>query len=183
MLFRSREVTVTAGQVTALDVGDLAVASQNGRVSVRASVAEAEVVLDGASVGRAPYERQDAPPGDHIVVVRAPGYEELRRTCTVSATQACEVVAELQRARAMGVVHVEAVSSDGRPLPNASVRIGGDPSARPLGDISVPAGEVRLTVSAEGHEPGEQTVNVGSGATATARVTLRRTGQIGRAHV
>jgi len=175
-----RDVTVTAGQVTAVDVGELAAASQNGRVSVRASVAEAEVVLDGASVGRAPFERQDAPPGDHIVIVRAPGYEDVRRTCTVSATQACEVVAELQRARAMGVVHVEALSSDGRPLPNASVRLGDDASPRPLGDISVPAGEVRISVSADGHEPAQQTVNVGQGATATARVTLRRTGLTGQ---
>ncbi len=175
-----REVTVTAGQVTALDVGELAAASQNGRISVRAAVAEAEVVLDGASVGRAPYERQDAPPGDHIVIVRAPGYEEVRRTCTVSATQACEVVADLQRARPMGVVHVEVVSSDGRPVPNAMIRIGDDANPHPIGDISVPAGETRLSVSADNHQPGQQTVNVVQGGTANVRVTLQRTGLTGQ---
>jgi hypothetical protein len=174
-----REVTVTAGQVTALDVGDLAAASQNGRISVRAAVPDAEVLVDGASVGRAPYERADAPPGDHIVVVRAQGYEETRRTCTVSATQACEVVADLQRARPMGVVHVEVMSSDGRAVPNALVRIGDETAPRPVGDISVPAGEVRLTVTADNHEPGTQTVNVVQGGTAPVRVTLQRTGLTG----
>lgn len=175
-----REITVTAGQVTALDVGELPVASQNGRISVRASVPEAEVVLDGASVGRAPYERQDAPPGDHIVVVRAQGYEDFRRTCTVSATQACEVVADLQRARPMGVIHVEVVSSDGRPLPNALVRINDDGTPHPIGDITVPAGETRLTVSADNHQPGQQTVNVVQGGTANVRITLQRTGLTGQ---
>ena len=174
-----REVTVTAGQVTALDVGELAQASQSGRISIRASVPEAEVLLDGASVGRAPYERADAPPGDHIVVVRAQGYEESRRTCTVSATQACEVVADLQRARPMGVVHVEVVGSDGRPVANASVRVNDDPNPHPVGDISVGTGEVRLTVAAANYDTGAQSVNVVQGGTANVRVTLQRTGLTG----
>lgn len=175
----TREITVTAGQVTALDLGDLPQASQNGRISVRASVPEAEVLLDGASVGRAPYERADAPPGEHIVVVRAQGYEDLRRTCAVSATQACEVVADLQHARPMGVVHVEAVDAQGRPVPNAVVRLGAETDARPLGDISVPTGEVRVNVTADNYEPAVQTANVVQGGTAQVRVQMRRTGLTG----
>ena len=174
-----REITVTAGQVTALDLGDLPQASQNGRISIRASVAEAEVLLDGSSVGRAPYERADAPPGDHIIVVRAQGYEDIRRTCTVSATQACEVVADLQRARPMGVVHVEVVSSDGRPLPNAVVRLNDETAPRPIGDISVPAGDLRVTASADNHQNGVQTVSVVQGGTAPVRITLTRLGMTG----
>ncbi len=175
----TREVTVTAGQVTALDLGELAEASQNGRISVRSSAPEAEVLLDGALVGRAPYERADAPPGEHIVVVRAPGFEEVRRTCTVSATVACEVVADLQRARPTGVVHVEAVDAMGRPVPNAIVRIGDETEARPIGDISVPTGGVRVTVSADNYEPATQSVNVVQGGTAQVRVQMRRTGMTG----
>ncbi len=175
----TREITVTAGQVTALDLGDLPQASQNGRISVRASVPEAEVLLDGASVGRAPYERADAPPGEHIVVVRAQGYDDLRRTCSVSATQACEVVADLQHARPMGVVHVEAVDPQGRPVPNAIVRLGAETDPRPLGDISVPTGEVRVNVSADNYEPAVQTANVVQGGTAQVRFQIRRTGLTG----
>ncbi len=175
----TREITVTAGQVTALDLGDLPQASQNGRISVRASVPEAEVLLDGAVIGRAPYERADAPPGEHIVVVRAAGYDDLRRTCTVSATQACEVVADLQRARPTGVLHVEAVDAMGRPGPNAIVRLGDETDPRPMGDISIPTGEVRVSVSADNYEPVVQTVNVVQGGTAQARVVMRRTGMTG----
>ncbi len=176
----TREVTVTAGQVTALDLGDLPQASQNGRISVRASVPEAEVVLDGASVGRAPYERADAPPGEHIIIVRAQGYEDTRRTCTVSATQACEVVADLQRARPTGTVHVEVVSSSGGAVPNAMVRLGDETDPRPLGDITVPAGEVRITAVGDNHQQSTQTVSVVQGGTATVRITLQRTGLTGQ---
>jgi hypothetical protein len=175
----TREITVTAGQVTALDLGDLPMASQNGRISVRASVPEAEVLLDGASVGRAPYERADAPPGEHIVVVRAAGFEDLRRTCTVGATQACEVVADLQRARPMGVVHVEAVDPQGAPVANAIVRINDETENRPLGDISLPTGTARVTVSADNFEPAVQSVNIAQGGTAQVRAQLRRSGITG----
>ena len=175
----TREITVTAGQVTALDLGDLPQASQNGRISVRASVPEAEVLLDGASVGRAPYERADAPPGEHIVVVRAAGFDDLRRTCSVSATQACEVVADLQRARPMGVVHIEAVDAQGRPVPNALVRLGDETDPRPMGDLSVPTGVAQVNVSADNYEPVVQSVNVVQGGTAQVRVVMRRTGMTG----
>ena len=175
----TREITVTAGQVTALDLGELAAASQNGRISVRASVPDAEVLLDGASVGRAPYERADAPPGEHIVVVRAQGYDDVRRNCSVSASQACEVVADLQRARPTGVLHVEAVDGNNVNVANAVVRVNAETEGRPLGDISVPAGETRVTVSADNYEPAVQTVNVVQGGTAQVRVQLRRTGLTG----
>jgi hypothetical protein len=175
----TRDITVTAGQVTALDVGELAQGTQTGRISVRASVADAEVVLDGTSVGRAPYERADAPPGEHIVIIRAPGHEEVRRNCTVSNSAPCEIVADLQRSRPTGVLHVEATNTEGVAIPNAIVRIGDETEARPLGDISVPAGETRVTVSADNHEPQTMTVSVMQGATANARIRLSRTGMSG----
>jgi hypothetical protein len=79
----------------------------------------------------------------------------------------------------MGVVHIEAVDAQGRPVPNAVVRLGTETEARPLGDVSVPTGELRVNVTADNYEPGVQTVNVVQGGTAQVRVQMRRTGLTG----
>jgi len=169
----TREVTVVAGQPINIDIAEMSTAG--GRISVRSSVPGAEVLLDGSSVGAAPYENANASPGQHIVLVRAPGYQDMRRDCTVDASNACEVVAELQRVQATGGIHVESN------VASARVRINDETELRAPGDITgLPVGQVRVTISADNYESHTETVNVVENNVAPLRVTLRRTGPTGR---
>jgi hypothetical protein len=80
-----RRVTVTLAQRTA-----------DGRVAIETNVPNARIELDGALAGT---QTADLPasPGEHTLVVSAPGYRPLRRTVTVGRHGTARVSVVLQR--------------------------------------------------------------------------------------
>ena len=172
---------VGAGRVSTVDVrvvefadGDLAAATSRGRVRVVVSNnPEAEIFLNSQPAGRGTVTRDNVADGEVVVLVRAAGFDDFTQRCTVSATQPCEVTAQLARAAQFGTLHVTAPG-----LTNAQVFLNDETQGRPLGDVAqVPVGSVRLTVRADNHEPWVRTVTVAQGDNAEAIVaTPRRTG-------
>ncbi len=138
----TREITVTAGQTTALEIPDLAAVAQVGRLSVRSSTPNSTVIIDGRDMGPSPYVREDMPAGAYNVTVHAQGFDDRTEQCTVSTTQACEVNVPLSRAIGRATLHVEL----SRPVPGAVVTI--DNNA--IGEIG--AGRDIPNVTAENHE-------------------------------
>ncbi|MBL8604619.1 MAG: PEGA domain-containing protein [Myxococcales bacterium] len=174
----TREVTITAGQQSNVEVTEAQLVAARGRIVVRSNTPGARVFVDGGEVGAAPYEH-DTSLGEHSIIVRAEGYTEASRSCTVTQTQPCEVAMTLDRVLAPGTVRVAALTSRGRPIANATVRLNDGPP-RPLGDITgVPAGEARITVEAPNYSPTTQTIQVQSDQTAVVNATLQRTGPTG----
>ena len=80
----------------------------------------------------------------HSIVVRAPGYREVRRTCSVGPSRNCDVYAELH---ALGVpVRVEAN------VAGAQLFIDGEPRGPVPWEGDLPAGTHALEVRAEGYQ-------------------------------
>ncbi|HEX9103782.1 MAG TPA: PEGA domain-containing protein, partial [Polyangia bacterium] len=75
----------------------------SARLRVVTPVPNAEVFIDGASAGPAPYDHNDLAPGKHFVIVRARGYAEWKREVDLDPAAPTTLSAELS---ASGTVKV-----------------------------------------------------------------------------
>jgi hypothetical protein len=64
-------------------------------LKVQSTIPNAEVFLDGSSLGRAPVDRADLDPGKHYVSVHRDGYTDFRREIVLQENQAVTLVADL----------------------------------------------------------------------------------------
>ena len=60
----------------------------HARLKVQSTVPNAEVFLDGSSLGRAPVDRNDLDPGKHYIVVHKDGYTDFKREVVLVENQA-----------------------------------------------------------------------------------------------
>lgn len=103
-----------------------------GRIIVNVNAEGATVFIDGQDRGAPPVIVENAPAGTHAIVVRAEGYQEYRRTCTVGPGENCELNVELTarqvRLRVRANVPTGRVLVDGQevgPIPfEGQIRIG-----------------------------------------------------------
>jgi len=137
-------VTVIAGRERVVSLRFTTPSTEVARILVRASVPEAVVTIDGVEYGNPPINIEPAEPGTHSIVVQAPGFRELRRTCTVGPGRNCEIYADLNM---LGVpVRVEAN------VAGAQLFIDGDPRGPVPWEGDLPAGSHALEVRAEGYQ-------------------------------
>jgi hypothetical protein len=94
---QSVEVTIAQGEqrIARLDLVPTAAATTGARLRVVTPVPDAEVFVDGASVGRSPFDRNDLSPGKHYVIVRKPGYAEWKREVDLDPTTPTTLTVEL----------------------------------------------------------------------------------------
>ena len=64
-------------------------------LKVQSTIPNAEVFLDGSSLGRAPVDRNDLDPGKHYVSVHRDGYTDFKREIVLQENQAVTLVADL----------------------------------------------------------------------------------------
>ena len=137
-------VTVVAGRERVVSLRFTTPSTDVARILVRASVPEAEVTIDGVDYGNPPITIEPADPGTHSIVVRAPGYREVRRACSVGANRNCDVYAELNP---LGVpVRIEAN------VAGAQLFIEGEPRGPVPWEGDLPAGTHQLEVRADGYQ-------------------------------
>ncbi len=136
-------VTVIAGRERVVSVRFTTASTDVARILVRASVPEAVVTIDSEDYGNPPITIEPAEFGTHTVVVRAPGFREVRRTCSVGPSRNCDVYAQLN---ALGVpVRVEANVS------GAQLFIDGEARGPIPWEGDLPAGTHQLEVRADGY--------------------------------
>ncbi len=139
----TQTVTVIAGRERVVSLRFTTASTEIPRILVRASVPDAIVTIDGEEYGNPPITIEPADLGTHSVVVRAPGYREVRRTCSVGPSRNCEIYAELN---ALGVpVRVEANVS------NAQLYVDGELRGPVPWEGDLTDGIHQLEVRAEGH--------------------------------
>ncbi len=88
-------VTVVAGRERVASIRFTTTSTDVARILVRANVPNASITIDGEEYGAPPVTIEPAELGTHTIVVRAPGYREVRRTCSVGRARNCEIYAEL----------------------------------------------------------------------------------------
>lgn len=153
---QSLEVQVVAGEqrIARVDLRQGA-ESQTARVRIVTPVPDAEVFIDGASLGKAPIERTDLSPGKHYVVVRKQGYAEWKRELDLEAGKDVSLTAELS---ASGTIKV--LSN----VPGADVFIDGQMMGRtPLSLDTVQAGEHLVEVKKPGYLDAKQPFRIEGG--------------------
>ena len=137
-------VTVIAGRERVVSLRFTTPSTDAARIFIRSSVPHATVTIDGEDYGNPPITIEPAEFGTHSIVVRAPGYREVRRTCSVGPGRNCDLYADLHP---LGVpVRVEAN------VAGAQLFIDGEPRGPVPWEGDLPAGTHHLEVRAEGYE-------------------------------
>lgn len=86
---------------------------------VQSTVPDAEVFLDGATLGKAPIDRHDLASGKHYVIIRKEGYEEFKREVYLFEGQPVSLVADLRnvgKVRFLSTPEGAEVTVDGEPI-------------------------------------------------------------------
>ena len=139
-----QKVTVVAGRERVVSLRFVTPTAGVPRILVRANIDYATVAIDGEDYGNPPITIEPAEFGTHSIVVRAPGYREVRRACSVGPERNCDIYAELNP---LGVpVRIEA------DVPGAQLFIDGEPRGPVPWEGDLPAGVHRLEVRAEGYQ-------------------------------
>jgi hypothetical protein len=157
--FKSQEQTVrvAAGdvQLIRLKLDPAADDRPHAILKIQSLVPDAEVFLDGSSIGKAPIDRRDLDPGKHYIVVRKDGYAEYKREVDLVENVPLMFAAELRAIAGLKFLsnpRGAQVTIDGEP-------IGATPATRP----EVPAGEHVVEFKLAGYFDSRQTIKVEGG--------------------
>jgi hypothetical protein len=114
------EQEVTIGLSTTTTVDATLVRWTPGSLSILVTPLEAEVLVDGTSVGTGPRSVRDLAPGPHAVLAQGRGYTPRSMQVQVEAGAVTRVVLDLERAR-LAWLHQPGSRLD---LPNAALDLG-----------------------------------------------------------
>lgn len=161
-----REVQVTAGQTTSVDVTLQRELGPPGRINIIVTnVPGARIVIDNGEPQSSPLVVNQPEPGTHSVVVRAEGYEEVSFTCSTApgapSSDSCE--RELTLAALAVPIRVRLANE----IEGDAILAIDDRTIGPLPyEGRIPVGDHRISVTAEGYEPYNQQmlVEYGGGA-------------------
>jgi PEGA domain len=73
-------------------------------LKVQSTIPNAEVFLDGSSLGRAPVDRNDLDPGKHYVSVHRDGFSDFKREIMLVENQAVTLVADLSASGSLRIL-------------------------------------------------------------------------------
>ncbi len=160
---REEPVVVNAGSSTVLKIDLNPEAKTEARLKVSSPVPDADVYVDGASVGKVPVDMPIAA-GEHFVIVQLDGYKKFEATVRVEAGQTQTVPAVL---KAVGKL---LILSD---PPKATVLINGLPIGEtPLDLKELDVGDTVVRLEMEGRIPQERTLKIVGGESQTLSIKL-----------
>ncbi|HWO12856.1 MAG TPA: PEGA domain-containing protein [Polyangiaceae bacterium] len=142
-------------------------AAPSTRLLVIAEAPGARVFIDGEEAGT---PIREVAPGEHRVVVRAPGFRDAERVVVAVAGELIPVSVALDELP--GVVEVQASKNAEIYVDGAFAALGGDGVA-----LALPSGSHRLSVAQNGHRVASRTVEVQRGSRQALSVELEPTAQ------
>ena len=152
-------------------------ATMNGGVGVVRVLSDAQgarAFIDGTDMGPVPVDIKDVKAGDHIVQVKAPGFQPSERHVTVTAggSQIGTFVLNAEASGDQGILKV--VSS----VPEALVFIDGAQVGKVPQEKRIAAGEHPVVVRLDGYKQFEQKVRVEAAQTVTVQADLKAVGRL-----
>ena len=176
-----QEVGIVGGQQTDLAIELLPLQGALAHLMVRTTLPGADVLVDEKLVGRTPMPASLAlPPGRHEVTLRRPGYRAIPGDITLADGSSGEITIEVAENPAEAALVGEHIELDINQA-DANVAIDGVPRFR--GDLTLPAGPHRLSVSRAGFLPVERELTVDQGHSKTVRIELQPTEETRSAYV
>jgi hypothetical protein len=138
----------------------------HGGLKVQSTVPNAEVFVDGSSLGRAPIDRTDLDPGKHYVVVHKDGFTDFKREIILIENQSVALVADLS---ATGAVRVLSTPE------GADVRVDGELIGKtPVTRDTVGAGDHIIEFRLKGYFDHKETMKVEGGREKVFSVDLKQ---------
>jgi hypothetical protein len=145
-----------------------------GVVRVLSDAPGARTFLDGIDMGPPPVDIKDIKAGDHIVQVKAPGFQTGEKKVTVRAGQSEILKFDLAPEVAADQGTIKVVSS----VPEAEVFIDGAAVGKVPQEKRVSAGEHPVVVRLPGYKQFEQKVLVEAGKSITVSADLKAVGRL-----
>ena len=137
-------------------------------LKMQSTVPNAEVFLDGSSLGRAPIDRNDIEPGKHYIVVHKDGYADFKREVVLIENQAMALVADLS---ASGTLRLLSTPS------GAEVRIDGELVGKtPTVREGVGAGDHVVELRLKDYDLYKETIKVEGGREKLFSIDLKKSG-------
>jgi hypothetical protein len=146
-----------------------------GAIRVLSNVAAAKVFLDGTEMGGVPVDIKDVKVGDHVLEVKAPGYQTREERVTINLGQSAIFKLDLNPA---AVNPDEGTLKIVSPVPNAVVFIDGAEAGTVPQEKRVGPGEHFVVVKLEGFKPFEKKLTVDAGTIVTVSAELRAVGKL-----
>jgi hypothetical protein len=143
-----------------------------GVVRVLSDAQGARAFLDGIDMGPTPVDVKDVKAGDHIIEVKAPGYQTGEKKVQVVAGQSSIVKFDLNQANDQGTLKI--VST----VPEAEVFIDGAAVGKVPQEKRIAVGEHPVVVRLPGYKQFEQKVRVEAGQTLTVSADLKAVGRL-----
>ena len=168
-------IEVKAGQQSKVRA-DLA-ATQNGGVGVVRVLSDAQgarAFIDGTDMGSVPVDIKDVKAGDHIVQVKAAGFQPSERHVTVTAggSQIVKFDLNTEVSADSGLLKVVSTAVE------AMVFIDGAAVGKVPQEKRLAQGEHPVVVRLEGFKPFEQKVRIEAGQTLTLQADLKAVGRL-----
>jgi hypothetical protein len=135
-------------------------------VSVHATEAGADVVLDGKEIGKTPLERFLVDIGQHTVAVKKTGFTDYNVPLTITGTQ--DIVLDVKQPHE-GRVVVRASAGD-------MIAIDGRVVGAGLYEATLPSGLHKVRVTAPGKKTSDSEIMIEDGQLRTVEVTLQNSG-------
>jgi hypothetical protein len=178
-----REITVAGGETKDIDFVLIATEARLAHLAIDSAVPGADVLVDGALVGRTPLPASLAvAPGTRVVTLRRKGYREARRELVLAegATGKLHIDLEEDPEAApadKGVLALQLRETD------VHVAVNGRARGVYSGPLALPAGPYRLRIERAGFAPSERDVELRAGGETTIRITLDPTPETRVAHL
>ena len=106
--FKSQEQTVRVATgenaIVSFRMETAPVDRPHAGLKVQSTIPNAEVFVDGSSLGRAPIDRNDLDPGKHYVSVHRDGFTDFKREVVLVENQAVALVADLSATGALRIL-------------------------------------------------------------------------------
>jgi len=168
-------VTVTANQQTKVRAEIAALLNGGvGVVRVLSDAQGARAFIDGTDMGPVPVDIKDIKAGEHIIQVKAPGFQTGEKKVTIVAGRS-EIVKFDLNAEAAGDNGILKVVST---VPEAEVFIDGAAVGKVPQEKKLAAGVHPVVVRLTGHKQFEQSVRIEPGQTVTVQADLKAVGRL-----
>ncbi|MEZ4399689.1 MAG: PEGA domain-containing protein [Kofleriaceae bacterium] len=148
---------------------------QGGTIRVLSNVTGAEVFLDGTNMGKVPLDIKQVKGGEHVLEVKAAGYQPHEERVTINDGQSTVLKLDLNpEAGAGGKGTLKVVSA----VPDADVYIDGAGVGKVPQEKAVGRGDHFVMVKVPGYKTFEQKIRIEEGQTLTVSAELRAVGRI-----
>ncbi|MDX2092860.1 MAG: PEGA domain-containing protein [Kofleriaceae bacterium] len=168
-------VTVTANQQTKVRAEIAALLNGGvGVIRVLSDAQGARAFIDGTDMGPVPVDIKDVKAGDHIIQVKAPGFQTGEKQVSVIAGRSEIVKFDLNPEAAGDNGLLKVVST----VPEAEVFIDGAAVGKVPQEKKLAAGVHPVVVRLAGHKQFEQNVRIEPGQTVTVQADLKAVGRL-----